>query len=208
MKVMKNELLTQVDEKNKDLLNKHEQMEESKFGLEKRINQLERKLKSMDEHQTRTNEELKGEIESIVNLSDPLKGTKELEKKIKLLDQKLKKDSLDMHDDVIEQIDSKLVVIQKERAAKLDRIQKDIYEINKRLNVHDDDLVETAKIIQALDRDRIQDGKTTAVLKQEYEVAEERLDNMAEALLELNNNMNKTHRETVSHNDLNVIKEA
>ena len=113
-----------------------------------------------------------------------------------------------MHDGFMDLIDQKLVVVQKERAAKIDRVEREVHEVTKKLDTHDDDLVEMTKIIQALDRDRIQDGKTADLLKQQHLILEERLDNMAEAIRELNSMMNRCLKQNVDHEDLNVIKEA
>lgn len=205
---LKSELLNQVDDKTKDLLSKHEEIEETKAGLEKRIKQLERKLKALEEDQDKINQEMRDDIESLVNRDDPLKGTQELERKLKQLDQKRKRDSQDMQDGVMDLIDQKLLVLQKERANKIDRIMKDMNELNKRVDVHDDDLVEMTKVIQELDRDRIQDGKATTTLKQQHDILNERIDHIAEAILEINSIVNKNAKMVVDHNDLNQIKEA
>jgi hypothetical protein len=100
------------------------------------------------------------------------------------------------------------LVIQKENASKIDRVVKELIESNKRFDIHDDDLTEIAKVIQELDKDRISDGKTTEVLKQKYDLLDERLENLSEAILEVNNIVDRTSKMQVDHNDLNVIKEA
>ena len=208
MAAMKSELLNQVDDRPEERSAKHEEIDDLKDVLEKKIKLLDRKLKSLEENQDKTNQEFRDEIEAIINANDPLKGTHELEKKIKMIDQKHKKDNQDMHDGFMDLIDQKILVVQKERAAKGDRLEREVQDLVKRVDVHDDDLVETTKILQALDRDRIQDGKTSEVLRQQHEILEERLDNMAEAIRELNSMMNRCVKQIVDHEDLNAIKEA
>lgn len=99
-------------------------------------------------------------------------------------------------------------MIQKENASKIDRVVKELIEINKRVDVHDDDITEMIKVIQELDGDRIQDGKTTEILKQKYDLLDERIENLSEAILEVNNSLNRVAKIQVDNNDLNVIKEA
>jgi prefoldin subunit 5 len=67
---------------------------------------------------------------------------------------------------------------------------------------------EITKVIQELDRDRIQDGKTSDILKQKYELLDERIENLSEAIIEINNTVNRSSKIQVDHNDLNIIKEA
>lgn len=208
LSAMKSELLTKVDEKSKDLLTKQEEFEETKNSLEKRIRLLERKLKSMEDEHERTITELREELSTITGSPVQVKDTTDLERKLKQLDQKRKKDNQEMQDDVLDLIEQKLIVIQKEKGNKIDRMTRELQEINKRLDVHDEDLIEMTKVIQELDRDRIQDGKATQILKQEYDLLDERIDNISEAILELNTMVTRNSKIQVDHNDLNVIKEA
>jgi DNA-binding ferritin-like protein len=208
LKAVRSELMTKVEDRTKEIYTRQEEIEETKVGLEKRIKQLERKFKSISDELDSKTEELRMQIEGFHGHSEPLQNTQELDKKLKQMDQKRKRDTQDMHDDVMDIIEQKLLLIQKERASKVDRMQKELNETVKRLDVHDDDLIEMTKVIKELDRDRIQDGKATQMLKQEYDILDERLDNMAEAILEINSVVNKNARITVDQNDLNVIKEA
>lgn len=208
MAAMKTELLNQVDDRTKEINAKHEEIDDLRNSLEKKIKLLDKKLKTLEDNQETTNQEFRDELEAIVVSNDPLKSTQDLEKKIKIIDQKHKKSSQEMHDGLMDLVDQKLLVIQKERIAKGDRVERELHDLTRRVDVHDDDLVETTKILQALDRDRIQDGKTTEVLRKQHEILEERLDNMAEAMRELNSMMNKCIKQNVDHDDLNVIKEA
>lgn len=100
------------------------------------------------------------------------------------------------------------MVIQKENASKIDRVIKELIEINKRVDVHDDDITEMIKVIQELDADRIQDGKTTEILKQKYDLLDERIENLSVAIVEVNSTLIRVSKIQVDNNDLNVIKEA
>lgn len=162
----------------------------------------------MSDDQDNTNHEFRQEIEALGGNTHNMQNTKELEKKMRVMDQKRKRDTQDMQDDVMEIVEQKLIVIQKERATRIERILKDNNEILKRLDIHDDDLTEMTKVIKELDIDRIQDGKSTQILKQEYDILDERLDNMAEAILEINTVVTRNSKISVDNNDLNVIKEA
>lgn len=124
------------------------------------------------------------------------------------MDQRRKRDTQDMQDGVLDIIEQKLIVIQKEKANKIDRILKELNEVNKRLDVHDDDLIEITKVIQELDRDRIEDGKATQILQKQYDLLDERIDNISEAIIEINNVVNRNAKITADQNDLNMIKEA
>lgn len=208
LKALKSELMKDVDGKTRDIVTIHEEFGETKAGLEKRIKLLERKLQTLQEAQDEVNSDLRMEIENITGSPDPLKNTQELEKKMKLLDQKRRKDNQDIQDELMDLIDQKLIVIQKEKANKLDRLIREMNDLAKRVDIHDDDLLETTRVIQELDRDRIQDGKTTEILKQKYELLDERVENLSEAISEMNNIVNRVSKIQVDHNDLNVIKEA
>ena len=51
---------------------------------------LERKLKTFEDGQNQVNQQFRDEIEAIINANDPLKSTHELDKKLKMIDQKHK----------------------------------------------------------------------------------------------------------------------
>jgi hypothetical protein len=80
--------------------------------------------------------------------------------------------------------------------------------LDKRFDVHNDDLTEIAKVIRELDKDSISDGKTTQILKQKYDLLDERLENLSQAILEVNNMVDRLSKVQVDQSDLNVIKEA
>ena len=205
IKNVRKDMLNHVDDNVKQLLSKHEEIEESKVGLERRIKQLEKQFAYMDEEQSKINQDLRDDIEGLVGVSDPKQQTRELEKRIQMINQRHEKDIQEIQDDILK---NKYENESKQRSAKVDKVQAQIYELQKRVDIHDDDISETARIIQALDKDRIQDGKTTQTLKKEYEIVEERLDNMAEAILEINTALNKIAKSNVDYGDLNIIKEA
>lgn len=201
LKAIKNELLQNLDEK-------HDLIEENKSGLEKRLKHLERRLMTQNQEQKQTIIELRSDMENLNGNQDPLMGTKDMEKKMKLLDQKRRKDNQEIQDEMLELIDQKFVIVQKERNNKLDRILRDLNDFARRVDGHEDDMAEMTKVIQELDRDRIQDGKTTDILKQKYDLLDERIENLSEAIIEINTVVNRSSKIQVDHNDLNVIKEA
>ena len=201
LSAIKNEILQNIDER-------HEIISEDKQGIEKRLKQLERRITTMNEEQKNINLELKSEIDNISRNPDPLFNTQDIDKKMKQMDQKRRKDNQNIQDDLMDLIDQKFLVVQQERVSKMDRIIREFNEINRRVDIHDDDMEEITKVIQELDRDRIQDGKTSELLKQKYDLLDERIENLSEAVIEVNTIMTKTSKTYVDINDLNVIKEA
>ena len=201
LSAIKNEILQNIDER-------HEIISEDKQGIEKRLKQLERRITTMNEEQKNINLELKSEIDNISRNPDPLFNTQDIDKKMKQMDQKRRKDNQNIQDDLMDLIDQKFLVVQQERVSKMDRIIREFNEINRRVDIHDDDMEEITKVIQELDRDRIQDGKTSELLKQKYDLLDERIENLSEAVIEVNTIMTKTSKTYVEINDLNVIKEA
>ena len=183
-------------------------LEESKLAIDNRYKQLERKINAMNEEQHRINVEIKHELDHIQGIPDPLMGSQEIDRRIKQIESKRRKEHQEIHDDLIEIVDQKFIVLQKERATKLDRVIRELNELNRRTETHDDDLTEMTKVIQELDRDRIQDGKTSEILSQKYQLLDERIENLSEAIVEMNTIVTRTSRVNIDHSDLNVIKEA
>ncbi|CAI2384864.1 unnamed protein product [Moneuplotes crassus] len=201
LKAIKDELLQNLDEKN-------DMIEESKQGLEKRLKHMERRFNSENQEQRQAILDLRSDLEIIAGNKDQLHGSKDIEKKMKLLDQRRRKESQVIQDDLLDIIDQKFIVSQKEKNSKLDRIIRELTDLNRRVDIHEDDMSEITKVIQELDKDRIQDGKTSDALKQKYELLDERIENLSEALIEVNNILNRTSKIQIDHNDLNIIKEA
>jgi hypothetical protein len=100
-KNMKNELMKGFDDRAKDLMSKHEENEETKTGLEKRIKNVERKMRDLDEQQQQNTLDLRQEIDTLNGSPDPT-ATKDLEKKMQQLDQKRRKDNQNIQDDLMD----------------------------------------------------------------------------------------------------------
>ncbi|CAI2384759.1 unnamed protein product [Moneuplotes crassus] len=201
LKAIKDELLQNLDERN-DII------EENKQGLEKRLKHIERRLATENQDQRQVILDLRSEMEMMAGSKDPVFDTRDIDKRMKMLDQRHRRDIQEIQDELVELIDQKFVIAQKEKSSKLDRIIREINETNSRIDIHEDDMAEMTKVIQELDKDRIQDGKSTDILMQKYELLDERIENLSEAMIEINNIISRNSKMQLDHNDLNVIKEA
>jgi beta-xylosidase len=85
------------DDRTKDLMSRHEENEETKTGLEKRIKNVERKMRDLDEQQQLNTLDLRREIDTSYGNPDPT-ATNYLEKKMQKIDQMRRKDYENIQD--------------------------------------------------------------------------------------------------------------